>query len=162
VVDALEKETLVNDALDDDMDDVNVVEYVAVDEPEVRIVIVELKAVEPDVELALCSVLLGVGEGGYTGYCHGSDFALTPPPVNSGHVQHLAPIRRTSSIFQHHSDPIPATPVAEITTSPSLRTRLPLLPSHPLVPFTVPLSRPISIQTRLPSYPFHSFILPYV
>jgi hypothetical protein len=68
VVDALEKETLVNNALDDDMDDVNVLEYVAVDEPEVRIVVVELKAVEPDVELALCSVLLGVGEGGYTGY----------------------------------------------------------------------------------------------
>jgi hypothetical protein len=73
--------------------------------------------------------------------CHGLDFALTPPPVNSGHVQHLAPISRTSSIFQHHSDPIPATPVAEITASPSSRIRLPLLPSHPLVSFTVPLSR---------------------
>jgi hypothetical protein len=61
VVDALEKETLVNNALDDDMGDVNVLEYVAVDEPEVKIVGVELKAVEPDVELALFSVLLGVG-----------------------------------------------------------------------------------------------------
>jgi hypothetical protein len=73
--------------------------------------------------------------------CHGSDFALTPPPVNSGHVQHLAPIRRTSSIFQHHSDPIPVTPVAEITASPLSHTRLPLLPSHPLILFTGPLSR---------------------
>jgi hypothetical protein len=75
------------------------------------------------------------------GYCHGLDFALTPPPVNSGHVQHLASIRRTSLIFQHHSDPIPATPVAEIAASPSSHIRLPLLPSHPLVSFTVPLSR---------------------
>jgi hypothetical protein len=83
----------------------------------------------------------------YTTTCHGSDFALTPPPVNSGHVQHLAPICRTSSIFQHHSDPIPATPVAKIAASPSLRTRLPLLPSHPLVSFTVPLS---SFPLRIP------------
>jgi hypothetical protein len=52
-----------------------------------------------------------------------------------------APIRRTSSIFQHHSDPIPATPVAKVAASPSSRIRLPLLPSHPLVLFTVPLSR---------------------
>jgi hypothetical protein len=83
---------------------------------------------------------------------------------NSGHVQHLVPIRRTSSIFQHHSDPIPATPVAEIATSPSLHIRLPLLPSHPLVLFTVPLSRPISIQHTYLHTPFHhsSFTLPYV
>jgi hypothetical protein len=92
--------------------------------------------------------------GSTNGVCHGSDFALTPPPVNSGHVQHLAPIRRTSSIFQHHSDPIPATPIAEITASPSSRIRLLLLPSHPLVSFTVPLSRPISIQHAYLHTPF--------
>jgi hypothetical protein len=89
----------------------------------------------------MCPEVSGVAEVAEGRWCHSSDFALTPPPVNSGHVQHLAPIHRTSSIFQHHSDPIPATLVAEITASPSSHIRLPLLPSHPLVSFTVPLSR---------------------
>jgi hypothetical protein len=101
----------------------------------VRITLMVLRALPDPSEML--SVFIGPTQGS----CHGSDFALTPPPVNSGHVQHLAPIRRTSSIFQHHSDPIPATPIAEITASPSSRIRLPLLPSHPLVSLTVPLSR---------------------
>jgi hypothetical protein len=58
-------------------------------------------------------------------------------------------------IFQHHSDPIPATLAAEIAASPSSRIRLPLLPSHPLVLFTVLLSRPISIQHAYLHTPFH-------
>jgi hypothetical protein len=61
VADALEWETLVSNALDDDIDDVNVLEYVTVDVLEVRIADVELKAVKSDVGLALVSVLLGVG-----------------------------------------------------------------------------------------------------
>jgi hypothetical protein len=79
---------------------------------------------------------------------------------NSGYVQHLAPIRRTSPIFQHHSDPILATLVAKIAASPLSRIRLPLLPLHPLVSFPVPLSHPISIQhaISIPLSPpiFHS------
>jgi hypothetical protein len=43
---------------------------------------------------------------------------------------------------KHHSDPTLATPVAEIATSPLLCLWLPLLPLHPLISFTVPLSHP--------------------
>jgi hypothetical protein len=82
----------------------------------------------------------------------------------SGHVQHLAPTRRTSSVFQHHSDPVLATLVAEIAASPSLCLWLPLLPLHPLGPFTVPLSHPTSFHLLLFSYPLHHpcYILPSV
>jgi hypothetical protein len=73
---------------------------------------------------------------------------------NSSHVQHLAPICRTSSVFQHHSDPILATLVAKIAASPLSCLRLPLFPLHSLVPFPVPLSCPISIQHTYLHTPF--------
>jgi hypothetical protein len=72
--------------------------------------------------------------------CHGSDYALTPPPATPVMFNTWCLSAGQVQIFQHHSDPIPATPIAEIAASPLLCIWLPLLPSHPLVSFPVPLS----------------------